>query len=266
MVLAFIALLLTIPVVAALSIPALGPPLIAAYCLWALISALRTAAPERVAAVALAALALVCSAFLPLSMISRRRPAARGGATRGLACEARRDARRRAAVALDAVPGERRLSRGAGRARSDVQAAKPSGRRRGDAAARRIPVRRGRLLTAHTLRRHSIGFGIENCRLSIDGSLVGGTYAYIPNGSEDAKARKFPVVHARLLEIKAKLQKQQDEFLSTSNSSIRLVIDTYDSMCKKAGSAYAVPSGISLEGVPASVNIEIQPFRMPGAI
>ena len=67
MVLAFIALLLTIPVVAALSIPALGPPLIAAYCLWALISALRTAAPERVAAVALAALALVCSAFLPLS-------------------------------------------------------------------------------------------------------------------------------------------------------------------------------------------------------
>ena len=60
-VLAFIALLLTIPVVAALSIPSLGPPLIAAYCLWALISALRTAAPERVAAVALAALALVCS-------------------------------------------------------------------------------------------------------------------------------------------------------------------------------------------------------------
>src|SRR5271169_716463 len=52
-----------------LAIPALGPPLIAAYCLWALISTLRAAAPERVAAVALAALALVCSAFLPLSMI-----------------------------------------------------------------------------------------------------------------------------------------------------------------------------------------------------
>ena len=43
-VLAFIALLLTIPVVAALSIPALGPPLIAAYCLWALISTVRAAA------------------------------------------------------------------------------------------------------------------------------------------------------------------------------------------------------------------------------
>ncbi len=52
-----------------LAIPALGPPLIAAYCLWALISALRAAAPERVAAVALVALALVCGAFLPLSMI-----------------------------------------------------------------------------------------------------------------------------------------------------------------------------------------------------
>lgn len=52
-----------------LVIPALGPPLITAYCLWALIPTLRTAAAERVAAIALAALALVCSGFLPLSIV-----------------------------------------------------------------------------------------------------------------------------------------------------------------------------------------------------
>jgi hypothetical protein len=52
-----------------LAIPALGPPLIAAYCLWALIPPFRAAVSERAAAVALAALALTCGAFLPLSMI-----------------------------------------------------------------------------------------------------------------------------------------------------------------------------------------------------
>jgi hypothetical protein len=64
-----------------LAVPALGPPLIAAYCLWALISTLRAAVPQRVAAVALVALALVCSAFLPLLMIhdaALEREAARG--------------------------------------------------------------------------------------------------------------------------------------------------------------------------------------------
>lgn len=109
-------------------------------------------------------------------------------------------------------------------------------------------------------------FGFGNYRVAIDGILVGGIFRYRNNGSDADNARWFPVAHARLLEIRANLQKQKDEFLNTANSAIRLIINTYDLMCKEVGSTYSVPSSISLEGVPDSVILKLHPFKMPGAI
>ena len=51
----------------ALAIPAAAPPLIVAYCLWALVAPLRARVPERIAGFGLlGALGLVCAAIFPL--------------------------------------------------------------------------------------------------------------------------------------------------------------------------------------------------------
>ena len=108
-----------------LAIPALGPPLIAAYCLWALISALRAAAPERVAAVALVALALVCRR-LP-SAVENLRPALQREAARVEDWQAR----------LDAMPADAPLWRWTPFLASDVYLVEQGARE----AMRKLPSR-----------------------------------------------------------------------------------------------------------------------------